>query len=642
MNQPIQPFDPATVREALTHAVLPSLVPTLYQLTGDERWLSDRYASALPRGFDEQPDGGYPDDVQEEIRECAVDALIAWSAGRAPAVPQPEPEVTRILMAHALGEDVPAASVEMLAEQIGIAPFRPAAIGSSESSGEFSALVIGAGISGLIAAHDLARTGVEVTVLEKNAEVGGSWWENRYPGARADVPSNLYSFSFAGRGWPEHFAQRDDILAYILDTVEEMGIRERIRFGTEATSLRWDEDEQLWHVTVLTSAGEEELTANVVVTAVGLHNRPAIPDFAGAAQFEGQIFHSARWPEDEDLTGRRVAVVGSGASAMQVVAAIVDDVEHLDVFQRSPHWIAPNPYYFQPMGDSPTWLVENAPFYRSWYRLRLFYAYTERHLPALRVDPEWDQSLGSINRMSEALRRMYMDYMRAQLGNRDDLVAKSTPDFPVFGRRILLDNGWFRALLRDDVDLVDAAIEKFEPSGIRTVDGVLHPLDVVVLCTGFHQQRMLHPLDITGRGGQTIHSAWDDDDPRAFLGMTAPGFPNLFFLYGPNTTPPGGSWIGIAELQSRYITTLVTEMARHGIGAVEVTAESFKRYNRELDEGIAGTVYAQQQAHSYYKNRAGRVVTNMPWSVLGYWERARHPALEDYRVTPARATVGTR
>jgi 4-hydroxyacetophenone monooxygenase len=641
MNQPDSAYDEVAVRTAVAAAVLPSLVPVLYQLTGDERWLADRYRPTVPRGFDELPSGGFDDEAQAEIRDAAVEAILAWSGGVPAAVPAPGSEVMTTLMAQALGEQVPAASVAMLAEQIGLDPFEPPRVVSAKEP-VFPVLVIGAGISGLTMAHDLVRTGVEVTVLEKNEEVGGSWWENRYPGARADVPSNLYSFSFAGRGWPEHFAQRDEILAYILDTVEDMGIRDRIRFGVEATALRWDESESLWHVTVRTVQGVEELTARVVITAVGLHNRPAIPEISGMDRFEGDVFHSARWPQDASLTGRRVAVVGSGASAMQVVAAVVDEVEHLDVFQRSPHWIAPNPYYFQPMGEAATWLVEQVPFYRNWYRLRLYYAYTERHLPALQVDPDWDQSLGSINRMSEALRRMYTEYLRAQLEGDEDLIARSTPDFPVFGRRILLDNGWFRALTRDDVDLVDAAIEAFEPSGIRTADGILHPLDVVVMCTGFQQQRMLHPLDIVGRGGITIQSAWHDDDARAFLGMTAPGFPNLFFLYGPNTTPPGGSWVGIAELQSRYITSLVAEMVSRGIDAVECTPESFERYNRDLDESLAGTVFTQQQANSYYKNRAGRVVTNMPWSVLEYWERARFPELGDYLLTPARSDAAVR
>ncbi|WP_068165373.1 NAD(P)/FAD-dependent oxidoreductase [Rhodococcus phenolicus] len=587
--------DQVDLAAMIERASIPLLLPALVQLTGDTRWLDERYTPARPVGFSEDPTGGLEPQIRAEIRAAAVDAVTRWQKGELePAVPDPEPTLMAALMSQCLGAPVPADYAPMLSEQLGLRPYRPESVREQLGAAgrEFSVAVIGAGISGLAAARSLKTAGIPHVVLEKNSEVGGSWWENRYPGARVDVPSNLYSFSFGDKQWSEHFSQRDELSEYLIRTSQELGVRDAIRFGVEVHSARWDAERQLWVLSMTTPQGEETLEASAVITAVGLHNRPKIPDFPGMDSFAGKVVHSAQWSEDLDLTGKRVGVIGSGASAMQVVPAVVDQTAHLTVFQRSAHWVAPNDLYFQEVSEADHWLLANIPFYWEWNRFRLYWMYTEGMFPALKVDPEWDTSQNSVNGYSESLRRFYMDYLTRKLHDQPDLIEACTPSFPPFGRRILIDNGWFDVLKRDDVDLIRSGIAQITPSGVVTTGGDEVELDVLVLCTGFQQQRYLYPLEVSGIDGRQLREEWHDDNARAYLGLASPGYPNLFYLFGPNTNPPGGSYINLAEAQVRYVTDLLVTMARDGIGALEVREDVYTEYNERLDEANRSMVFA--------------------------------------------------
>lgn len=629
-NRPTAALDAAILRDALQEASIPTLLPVLAQLTGDQHWISDAFRVSRPVGFVDDPTGGLPLPVQQLIRAAAADAVLAWADGAAPVLSDPDRVTLARMMSAAMGQSISEHYSPMIAEQVGLRPFLPERLEGAES---LDVAVIGAGVSGIVVARMLQAAGIPYTVFEKNEEVGGTWWENRYPGARVDVPSNLYSFSFNHRPWSEHFSQRDEIADYMIATSKELGIRDAIRFGHDVTSARWDESAQHWRLTVVADGRSTELTAKVVITAVGLHNRPKYPDISGLADFTGDIVHSAAWPEEFDLTGRRVGVIGAGASAMQVVAATVDTVEHLTIFQRSPHWIVPNELYFQPVSETTNWLLENVPFYWEWNRFRLYWIYTEGMFPALVVDPEWDLSKNSVNSYSEAVRRFYTSYLHSKLAGRPDLIERTTPNFPPFGRRILLDNGWFDALRRDDVALVTDALDHVTDHAIVTSGGARVELDTIVLCTGFQQQRFLYPLEVAGRDGRSLRDEWHDDDARAYLGLTNPGYPNLFYLFGPNTNPPGGSFINLAEAQARYIVEVLTTMIARGLGSVECRQDVFDDYNRRLDEANSKMVFAQDGIESYYRNSSGRVVTNSPWTVLQYWNMTRHPDLDDYEVT---------
>ena len=452
----------AVLAEAMEHANLPSLVAVVYQLTGDRRCMADPYRPTRSRGMEDNDLGGFPPEVQAEIRAAAVDAVLAWAAGRPPAVPAPTGDALLELIDLAVGEPVPPEYEPMAAEDMG---FRAAALPKAPPS-DFRVVVIGAGVSGMLASIRLAEAGIEHVVLEKNADVGGTWLENAYPGAGVDTPSHLYSYSFAPRRWSTHFGKRDEVLAYLRDVADDHDLRKVIRFGTEAASAVYHD--QRW--TVTTTAGET-FTADAVITAVGQLNRPKVPSLPGLDAFRGPIFHSARWPEDLDVTGKRVAVVGTGASAMQIVPAIAGRAGHLTVFQRSPQWAAPNDVYFAPIDEAGSLLMEHVPFYRRWYRTRLSWNTGDRVHAALQVDPGWEHPERSVNAANDAHRRVFTRYLESELAGRDDLVGRALPDYPPFGKRMLLDNGWYAALRRDDVDLVTEPVAAVTPTGVRAAGG---------------------------------------------------------------------------------------------------------------------------------------------------------------------------
>ena len=629
---PGAPLDPEALAWAMERANLPTLVPVLYQLTGDPRWLADPYRPTRSRGMDENNDGGFPEPVRAEIVAAAVAAVLAWSAGRPPAVPTPTGTELLELMSLAVGEPVPAEYGAMTAEDMGFQapePVRPAPAGTG-----FRAIIIGAGVAGILAAIRLREAGVGCVVLEKNHDVGGTWLENSYPGAGVDTPSHLYSYSFAPRPWTTHFGKRDEVLAYLRDVADRYDLRGMIRFGTEAAGAVYDAGRQRWTVT---TTADEEFEADVVITAVGVLNRPKVPDLPGLDDFPGPIFHSARWPADLDLTGKHVAIVGTGATAMQIVPAIAGQARHVTVFQRSPQWAAPNAEYFERVADAVQLLMEQVPFYRRWYRTRLAWIVNDRVHPTLQVDPEWEHPQRAVNAVNDSHRRYFTRYLLAELDGRDDLVEKSLPDYPPFGKRMLLDNGWFAALRRDDVDLVTAAVGAITPTGVRADDGTEVDADVIVLCTGFETYNYLHPMDVRGRDGRSIRDVWGPENADAHLGITVSGFPNLFLTAGPGTAlGHGGSAITIAEYQVRYIVEVVTAMVERGIGAVEVRPEVHADYARRQDEAHRRMIWSHPAMRNWYRNAAGRVIAALPWRIVDYWAMTRHVHWDDFTTEPAR------
>lgn len=475
-------------------------------------------------------------------------------------------------------------------------------------------------------------TGIEHVVLEKNDDVGGGWLENSYPGAGVDTPSHLYSYSFAPRAWNTHFGKRDEVEQYLRDVAAEHDLYDVIRFGTEVSAADWDEATATW--TVRTADGER-FTARILISATGVLNRPKVPSLPGLEEFRGEVFHTARWPEDLDLGGKRVAVVGSGASAMQTVPAIVGQVASLTIFQRSRQWIAPNAVYFQEMGAAVHRLMGRVPFYRAWYRTRLAWNFNDRVHASLQIDPGWEYPDRSVNAANDAHRRVFTRYVESELAGRPDLIEKSLPDYPPFGKRMLLDNGWYRALRHEHVDLVTEGVAAVTPTGLRGDDGTEVDVDVIVLATGFQARRYLWPIEVTGRGGLTLGDVWGTEDAHAYLGLTVPGFPNLFIAFGPGTgLGHGGSMITIAECQFRYITDLLATMAARDLAVVEVRPEVEQEYRRRHDEAHARMLWTHPGMTNWYRNDAGRVVVTMPWRIVDYW-RATHDAdLDDYRTIP--------
>lgn len=618
----------AELVEALEHANLPSLVPVLHQLTGDDRWLREPYRPTRSRGMDDNDSGGFAPEVAAEIRAAVADAVEQYEAGRPPAVPAPTGERLRALLELANGEPTPIEYADMLAEDMGFAP----APARTAPPTDVTAVIIGAGVSGMLAAIRLAEAGIEHVVLEKNDDVGGGWYENTYPGAGVDTPSHLYSYSFFPRDWSTHFGKRDEVQQYLRDVADGHGLRERIRFGTEVVEAVHDEESGSW---TTRCADGREFVSRVLISATGALNRPKVPAVPGLDTFTGRIFHTAQWPDDVDLTGKRVAVVGAGASAMQVVPAVAGIVEQLTVFQRSPQWIAPNDVYFAPIDRAVYRLMDRVPFYRRWYRARLAWNFNDRVHPSLQVDPGWEHADRSVNAANDAHRRVFTRYIESELEGRPDLVDKSVPGYPPFGKRMLLDNGWYRALRRENVELVAEGVAEITPTGLRGDDGTEVDADVIILATGFHTHRYLWPIEVRGRDGNRLADVWGDEDARAHLGITVPGFPNLFLTCGPGTVlGHGGSFITIAECQVRYIADLLVTMAEKGLRAVEVRPEVEDDYTRRHDEAHARMLWTHPGMTNWYRNADGRVVSTMPWRIVDYWRMTHEADLADYHVVP--------
>lgn len=490
--------------------------------------------------------------------------------------------------------------------------------------------IIGAGLGGIAAAVEAKKAGAgELTIFEQSDGPGGTWRDTRYPGAACDIMSHLYSFSFKlKKDWSRTCAPRDEILAYIEETVDEFDIRRHCRFGTRVVSAVWDD--QALHWSVCTDAGEE-FTFDVLVTAVGLLNIPKYPDWPGLERFRGTKMHTARWDRGLDVTGKRVAVVGTGSSAAQVVPALAPDAEQLTVFQREPGWVIPK-------DDREFTEDELVRFRRNPLATRLerwkLYWRNERNVPFL--DPD-----SKTNAKSRKFAESWLGKSVHDPETRDALL----PRYPFGCKRPVADRTFYAAFNRPNVELVPHAVEAVTPDGIRAADGTQREIDVLVMATGFQAPDFLHTIDVAGRGGVRLQDVWDKmGGPEAFLGITVSGFPNLFMLYGPNTNSASNSVIFNLECQARYVGSAVRAMSRGPVAAFDVRQPVQDRYNAWLQGRMRGITW-NSGCGNYYHSASGKLVTNWPHSSVLYWLmtrvlRVRVPGL--YRRLRRRAATSGR
>jgi 4-hydroxyacetophenone monooxygenase len=616
--------DDDALRKHLRSAEVPALLMTIAHLTGNLSILRD---DCRPSGWLFLPQGGLSTDQQNEARELALCALRRIRDGQ--SVPPPSPEVLRAITSWAMGVDT-VELLPLLAQEIVLAgEDAKAPTWTKEDLApdvDVRVAVIGAGLSGLLAACRLSQVGVPFVVYEKNSEVGGTWFESTYPGCRVDVASHLYSYSFATKtDWPDHFCTQEVLLDYFREFAKEFGLQDHIRFNTEVTAAVWDDERTCWTLTVRGPEGQQTVEYTMLVSAVGQLNRPKLPDLPGRTSFTGPAFHSAAWDHSVELTGKRVAVVGTGASAYQFIPEVAEDARELLVFQRTPPWLRPTPHYHEPVSDSAIWLYEHVPYYAQWYRFWLFAPGLRGVLEGWIVDPQYPPTERAISALNDQLRATLTLGIEDQIAHDPELLAQVLPKYPVGAKRVLRDNGiWLRTLTRNNVQLITEPIKAITSRGVVTSDDTEYEVDALIYGTGFQASRFLMPMKVTGRHGVDLHDMWGGD-ARAYLGVTIPGFPNLFCLYGPNTNllGQGGSIIYFSECAVTYLVDSIRLLLETGKQAMEIRKDIHDDYNDWIDEGNANRAWGWSRVSSWYNNDKGRSPQNWPFTAQEYWRRTR-------------------
>ena len=479
--------------------------------------------------------------------------------------------------------------------------------------------IVGSGFSGIGLAIGLKRAGFsDLTVLEKADGPGGVWRDNTYPGAACDAPSHLYSYSFAPNpDWSRRFAEQPEILAYLERCAEDFGVWEHFRFGAEVTDAEFDTASGQWEVRL---ADGSRCRFDLLVSACGQLSNPAVPDLPGMDGFTGALFHSARWDHGLDLTGKRVAVVGNGASAIQFVPLIAEQAETLTVFQIETHWIS-----LKPDREYPRWrkaLNRRVPLVQKLSRLGIFLWFEALLNPGL-IAPRGRRFLTPHIQVlcRLALRKVEDPSLRRRL----------TPDYEPGCKRILTSNEYYEALNRTNVRVVDSPITQVLPDGVRTSNGRHHPADVIILATGFRSQDFVAPMRVTGPHGQELTAAWKDG-ARAYLGLTVSGFPNFFLMYGPNTNVGSGSIVHMLESQIAYIVQ-AARLLSSGFTSMDVRDDILDTFDAATQRRLAGTVWNQGGCDSWYLDPTRRNTNNWPGSMTSYRRRTRTLDPADYRLT---------
>lgn len=628
--------DEAALRAALADADISPALMVLTQLTGDMALL-DEVAPHIQGAWDYQQT--VPEPLRQKVRDRLVEVLKDYAAsGRTPPTALPAETFQRIMSGGA-GSHVPDEYMPLVMEEMRFGGCATRDVHWRKDPAtlplaDFLVVIVGAGLSGICAGIHCKQAGIPFVILEKNDTPGGTWFENDYPGSGVDIPNYFYSYSFfADYPWKRHFSKRDELLAYLQAAVDKFAIREHIRFGCEVTDAAWNEGAQRWDVAYRDRQGRgQALRANAMLSAVGQLNRPAVPKIAGLEDFAGPAFHTARWRKDVDLRGKRVVMIGTGASGMQVGPAIAPEVGKLTIVQRTPHWAFHHPNYHREIAPGLQWALQNIPFYAQWYRFTLFWAASDGLHPSLRIDPQW-QEPGSVSALNKELRGRIEAHIRKEVGDDPALLAKVLPDYAPYSKRMLRDNHWYRMLKRSNVELVTERIGRVTAGSVVMKDGSEHPADVLILATGFDAGRMLAPMEVRGRDGVRLREIWGDDNPRAYLGLTAPGFPNLFFAYGPNTNlVHGGSIFFQAECQVHYMMQALRDMIEHGWRAIDVRQDVHDAYNERVDEACRGLAWGQAGVKNWYQNKDRRVFANSPWRLVDYWRMTHEFQPADFSI----------
>ena len=484
---------------------------------------------------------------------------------------------------------------------------------------DFPIAILGTGFAGLGMAIRLKQQGEhDFVLLERASDVGGTWRDNTYPGCQCDIPSHLYSFSFAPNpDWSRLFPTQPEIWDYLRRCAERYGVRPHIRFDHEVQGAEWDEAHGFWRV----QTPHGEITARVVISGQGGLSEPSLPDIPGIGSFAGTMFHSARWDHDHDLAGKRVAVIGTGASSIQFIPKIQPEVGRLTLFQRTPPWIMPHPD--RAVHGWEKRLFRLLPFTQKLFRAGI-YAYFESRVFPFTRKPD----------LMKAGEKIALRHMAKQIPDDPELRRKLTPGYRMGCKRILMSNTYYKALAQPNADVVTDAIAEIGPDHIRTADGTKHEVDTIIFGTGFYVADMPFTQWVRGRGGRTMAEVFDGS-PQGYLGTTVAGFPNLFLLTGPNTGLGHNSIVYMLESQFAYVLDALRTMRKRGAGVLEVRPEAQRRFNEEIQSAMKDTVWTTGGCASWYIDRNGLNTTLWPGWTWDYRRRTRSFDPAPYVLSPA-------
>ena len=632
----------AQIDDALSYASPMVLRGLLHQLTGDESVIAMQAGLAAKFGVGKEMANEADADLIKAKGAAFLKAYRDSGAGEIDLGPQSRMRQSLSLTA---GHDIPESELHIWQEEAALDRWARGVHwqdGATPKAAEgFKVAVIGTGICGLNVAVQLKKAGIPFVVFEKNPEVGGSWFENRYPGARVDTSSRGYTHLFS-YDYPYNYSYspRDDNLKYFKWVADSFDIRGNIIFNTEVTAMDWDEPSAKWTLSSAGPNGAETTQFNAVISCVGFLSRPQIPAIEGMDSFDGHLFHTAAWEEGVDVKDKRVAVVGSGASGYQTTPVMALTAQHVSLFQRQPNWCLEDEIYLKTLPPQALWLDRNFPYYSNFVRFRIGALINpELSKAGIRIDPDFkdEHTLSLGNKMT---RDMCVDFATRKLGSRPDLLEKMIPKFPPMASRpIRVDSDYsvYDALMRDNVSLVTDGIDRITPKGIVSA-GVEHEFDIIAFATGFKANDYLWPMAVRGKGGVRIEDVWAKDGPRAYLGAMVPGFPNLFMCYGPNSNNFGGfTVVDLLELVGQFALRCIQGLIEQGKSSVDVSEDGYWRFAGILDETERQMIYMDPRANNYYQNH-GRSCVNGPLDIRRMWRWLNDPAGQG----PAESDAGLR
>jgi 4-hydroxyacetophenone monooxygenase len=628
----------AEIEDAVTYADPMVLRGLLFQLTGDEELL-DVELDRQQGGFFISSVIKHDADI-EMIRRKTVEFLKSYRDDGAGEIgPGPEERLPRSL-GLTVGEEIPEEALPLWTEELALDPWARSLEWSREPDPKqlenFKVIVVGCGLGGLNASLMLKRAGIPFEVIEKNDGVGGTWHENRYPGARVDSPSRSYTHIYGvDFQYPNPFCGWEENKKYFDWVADTFDLRDHVTFETEVLRMTWDEGAKEWEVHTRSNDGKTETTrrANAVITSVGFLNRPRTPDFEGMEEFQGESFHTARWPEDLDVEGKKIVVIGTGCTGYQTIPELALVAEQVTVFQRTPQWLNGIPGYRSPFPAQVNWLDRNLPYHTNFMRHRSTHG-VDSIGEMTTIDPDFADE-HTLSEANKAMRDATVEFVTSKLKDtHPELIDAMIPQHPPFSARpVMVDTEYsiLDALNRDNVELVTNGVKKIVSNGVMANDGTVYEADIIVYAIGFHATEYLFPMEIVGTEGTTIGELWSKTGAQAYHGCMMPGFPNLWSLYGPNTNG-GLNVAGYHELVTVYALQCLEKLILEDKGAVEVKREPYERFNKLVDERNATKVWSDPRAHNYYWTEFGRSAVMSPFQPVEIYKQLRHPDFADLDV----------